>query len=105
MKAQYDDKCRGCGDPIAEGDEIHWSREAGPRCLDCGPEGVRGGATALEDAPGYVRVLVKRLEAAEARCDELEQKNNAQAADAIQLRAWAERLSTELGVDPPELAE
>lgn len=105
MLAQHDDHCIACGRKTRAGEEVHWRRGQGVRCLDCGPDAPARGSTGLEDAPGYVRALAKRLDAVEARCNELEQQNNAQAADAIQLRAWADRLSKELGVDLPEMAE
>lgn len=101
IRASYKDDCRDCGERIDIGDEIHWNPDDGPRCEDCGPaqpDERRGAATSMEDAPGYVQVLAKRL-------DDLEEKQSAQYADVAALQAWAEKLSAELGVDGPEVPE
>lgn len=104
MIAQYNGYCRECGDGIAKGDEAHYA-ESVLTCLDCGPatpDARRGAAAGFEDAPGYVRVLAKRVEAAEAKAESLEGMVNRQAADLIRLQEWAAKLSAELGVDAPE---
>lgn len=106
--ALYNDTCRGCGDAIAKGDEIHWTQADGPRCTDCGPaqpDEKRGAATGIEDAPGYVRVLSDRIDAQDKKIEELEGRLTTQYGDFVALQAWAVKLSADLDVPGPEVPE
>lgn len=100
MIAQFDSDCRGCGERIAKGDRI-FSVEGITHCEECGvPQGDerRGSATDMEDAPGYVRVLAKRL-------DVLEQTVERQGKELASIHEWARGLSVELGVKTPAVLE
>ena len=105
IRASFKDTCRGCGERVDVGDEIHWNPDDGPRCEDCGPapDEPRGAVTGLEDAPGYVRVLEKRIDKLEAKNADLESKIDKQYEDKTALEMWAKKLSAELDVPGPEM--
>lgn len=101
MIASFTDLCRGCGDPIAVGDEINWTPDGGPRCLDCGPEQPderRGPKSAAEDETGAERTKRQHAESIEARVRELE-------IECAALRSWANDIASELNHHPPAAPE
>ena len=100
MRASHKGDCVGCGDRIDIGDEIFWVSGGGARCEDCGPHNSEpsGSATGMEDAPGYVRVLEKRI----ARLEERREHELLVVMRRIDvLFTWATALAVELAVDPP----
>ena len=104
MIAQFNGSCRECGDGIVSGEEAHYAHGV-LTCLDCGPadaDAHRGSATGMEDAPGYVRVLEKRIEALEKKATE---DVMALARRLDSLAAWAHDISVALGVQPPKAIE
>lgn len=105
MISLYNDTCRGCGDRITKGDSIHWSAGGGPRCLDCGPERpdeARGAATAMEDAPGYVRMLKQEIDKLETT---MNQRLSTLRTDIYEIARWARGISEDLGVRGPDVGE
>ncbi len=100
MIAQFNGSCRECGAGIESGEEAHYAHGV-LTCLDCGPadaDAHRGSATGMEDAPGYVRVLEKRIDA-------LEEKHAHDILAVMKrmdaLFGWANGLSTELDIPAP----
>ena len=35
MISKFPGRCKGCNQPYAEGDDIHWTKETGAHCWDC----------------------------------------------------------------------
>ena len=107
ITASHKDTCVGCGERIDIGEEIHWEPDDGARCLDCGPHTgePKGAATGMEDAPGYVRVLGKRIDKLETRQQELDLAIGQAQRVMFKLTEWAVKLSAELEINPPEVLD
>ena len=107
MIAEYNDSCRECGDGITKGDEVHFANRT-ITCLDCGPsspDASRGSSTGMEDAPGYVRALIKRIDGLQDEVKRLDLAVGQTQRIMLNLVKWAAKLSTELEIEPPEITE
>jgi hypothetical protein len=61
MKAKFAGKCRECGEPIHEDDDIYWSQAGGARhAPDCGYDDYRGETAHIEAAEDRRDVMAIR---------------------------------------------
>lgn len=108
MISTYRDTCRGCGEAIFVGDEIHWAKESGTRCTACGPaqpDERRGSATEAEDVPGYAQRLRDRVDALQTELSTADIAIQTLSAQVVDLLDWAARVSDDLGITSPIYAD
>lgn len=114
IEATHASACLGCGSGIDKGETFWWAPSEA-FCLDCGPPspGQPAGATTTdEDVPGYVLQLRKRIDNLQAQVDQLgiavttiKQSAEIHNKILIAMAKWIEKLSTDLGIESPDLPE